>query len=203
MEHSNGKRNVAILIYNQVEVLDFAGPFQVFITASNRGQDFHVYAVAEHNEPITALGGLCVWPAYAIHQCPQPDVLIVPGGWGLREEMNNRTLTNWIHSVSDRAELILSVCTGALILAKSNLLDGLMLTTNQRAFHELREVAPSSAKLIENRRYVDNGKIILSAGVSAGMDASLYAVGRLLGAERADMAAALMEYDWKKNLEDE
>ncbi|MCR2823277.1 DJ-1/PfpI family protein [Lederbergia panacisoli] len=197
MEEVRRPRNVAILIFDNVEVLDFTGPFEVFITGSNRGKDFNVYTVAEHNRPIIALGNLSVNPTYTIYNCPKPDLLIIPGGWGSRKEMQNEILTNWIHEVSKDVEHLLSVCTGALILAKANLLDGLKLTTNRLAMNELKEIAPESAEIIENARYIDNGKVILSAGVSAGIDMSLYVVSKLLGEERAKHTAKLMEYDWK------
>lgn len=196
MEQVRQPRNVAILIYEQVEVLDFAGPFEVFTSGSNWGKDFQVYTVAEHHNPVMALGNLSVNPSYTIHNCPPPDILIVPGGLGSRREMNNVALTEWIHQVSKDAELVLSVCTGALILAKSNLIDGLRLTTNRLAMKDLKEIAPPSSTILENARYVDNGKFVFSAGVSAGIDMSLYIVGRLLGEDRASDTARLIEYDF-------
>jgi Transcriptional regulator containing an amidase domain and an AraC-type DNA-binding HTH domain len=196
MEQKQRKRNVAILIYDNVEVLDFTGPFEVFINGSNRGQDFHVFTVAEFNRPVMALGNLSVNPAYTIHDCPKPDIVLIPGGWGSRKEMHNQVLTDWIRQCADEAELLLSVCTGALLLAKAGVLDGLKLTTYHLAMEELRQAAPESAEILENVRYVDNGRIILSAGISAGIDMSLYVVNKLLGEERARHAAWLMEYDW-------
>ncbi|MBS4218358.1 DJ-1/PfpI family protein [Bacillus sp. FJAT-49711] len=197
MEEIRQPRNVAILIFDNVEVLDLTGPFEVFITGSNRGKDFNVYTVAEHDRPIIALGNLSINPTYTIGNCPQPDLLIIPGGWGSRNEMENKIITNWIREISKDVELLLSVCTGALILAKANLLDGLKLTTNRLAMNELKAVAPESAEIIEDARYIDNGKIILSAGVSAGIDMSLYVVSKLFGEERAKHTAQLMEYDWE------
>jgi len=189
-------RNVAILIYDYVEPLDFVGPFEVFISASNRGQDFNVYTVAETEAAVNALGNLSINPAYTIATCPKPDILIVPGGWGARKEMLNETITAWIAQLSQEVEVLLSVCTGALILAKANLLEGLTVTTNRSALHELKELVSLSTLIDSEARYVDNGKIILSAGVSAGIDASLYVVGKLLGEERAIGTATIMEYDW-------
>lgn len=157
-----------------------------------------MYTVAETENPIKALGGLSINPAYTIHNCPNPDILVVPGGWGSRTEMNNQKITSWIREVSNDAEIILSVCTGALILAKAQLLDGLKVTTNRLAVKELKDVVPASTEIIEDIRYVDNGKVILSAGISAGMDAALYVVERLMGEDRARKTAELMEYDWKK-----
>ncbi|MFD1957566.1 DJ-1/PfpI family protein [Paenibacillus thailandensis] len=199
MEQVRQARNVAVFIFEQVEPLDFAGPFEVFIAGSNRGQDFKVYTVAEKDAPIQAVGGLSINPAYTIANCPKPDILVIPGGWGSRQEMNNETITSWVREVSNDAEIILSVCTGALIAAKSKLLDGLKVTTNRLAIHELRDLVPASTEIVEEARYVDNGKIVLSAGVSAGMDAALYVVGKLLGEDRARKAANIMEYDWRRD----
>jgi transcriptional regulator GlxA family with amidase domain len=199
MEQARQARNVAVLIFEQVEPLDFAGPFEVFIAGSNRGQDFKVYTVAENDSPIKALGGLSINPAYTIDNCPKPDILVIPGGWGSRKEMNNDTITSWIREVSNDVEIILSVCTGALILAKANLLDGLKVTTNRLAINELSNVVPASTEILEEVRYVDNGKIVLSAGVSAGMDAALYVIEKLLGEDRAIKAANIMEYDWNRD----
>ena len=199
MENVNSSRNVAILIYENVEILDFTGPYEVFIAGSNRGKDFNVFTVAEKEHPVIALGNLSINPNFSIENCPPPDVLIIPGGWGSRKEMKNETIINWINTVSTDTELVLSVCTGALILAKTNLIDGLKITTNRLAFNELRKVAPKSSELLEEVRYVDNGKFIFSAGVSAGLDASLYVLEKLFGEERAINTAAIMEYEWNKN----
>ncbi len=116
--------------------------------------------------------------------------------------MKNGTIINWLNTVATDTEIVLSVCTGALILAKTNFIDGLKLTTNRLAFNELREVASKSSELLEGVRYVDNGKFIFSAGVSAGMDASLYVIEKLLGEERALKTATIMEYEWNKNHKD-
>ncbi|ANE45223.1 AraC family transcriptional regulator [Paenibacillus swuensis] len=197
MNQESQAKNVAILIYDRVEPLDFVGPFEVFITGSNRGKDLNVYTVAEHNRPVIALGQLSINPSYTIANCPQPDILIIPGGWGARTEMHNVVITDWIKEAFHRVEIVLSVCTGALIIAMTDLLDGLKLTTNRLAINELRAILPS-AEILEEARYVDNGKIVLSAGVSAGMDASLYVIERLFGEERALSTARIMEYDWNR-----
>lgn len=198
MDQERQARKVAILIFENVEPLDFVGPFEVFIAGSNRGKDFKVYTVAENDCAVKALGGLSINPTYTIATCPKPDILIVPGGRGTRKEMFNETITKWIMQKSNEVEILLSVCTGALILAKANLLDGLKVTTNRSAINELKEVVPASSEIASDARYVDNGKVVLSAGISAGIDASLYVVGKLLGEERAIQAANIMEYEWVK-----
>ena len=190
-------KNVAILIFDEVEVLDFCGPFEVFSVAGRRsGLDpFNVYTVAQTSGPVVARNNLSVNPAHTLADCPRPDVLLIPGGYGTRREMHNEVLTDWIRQRAEEVELLLSVCTGALLLAKAGLLEGLSATTHHGAFDLLREVAPNTS-VLESERVVDNGKIILSAGISAGIDMSLYAVGRLLGEEQAEETARYMEYDW-------
>ena len=194
----NRSRNVAILIFDEVEVLDFCGPFEVFSVAG-RGDDlnpFTVYTVAEKSESIMARNHLSVNPGYTIMDCPEPHILLVPGGYGTRREMYNTTLIDWIKGRSREVELVLSVCTGALLLAKAGLLEGLAATTHHGAIDLLKEVAPNTT-VQEDKRIVDNGRIIVSAGISAGIDMSLYVVSKLLGKELALKTAQYMEYDWK------
>lgn len=191
-------RNVAILLFDEVEVLDFCGPFEVFGVAGLRGsgeRPFSMYTVAEKAGPIKARNGLSVNPAFTIADCPQPDLLLVPGGQGTRKQIHNEALVNWVREQAGRVELLLSVCTGALILARAGLLEGLAATTHFRAFDELAALAPNTT-LCPEKRYVDNGKIVLSAGVSAGIDMALYVVGRLLGEEQADETARYIQYDY-------
>jgi transcriptional regulator GlxA family with amidase domain len=191
-------KNVAILIFNDVEVLDFAGPFEVFsVTGRREGlEPFNVYTVAETVGPVLARNHFSVNPRYTFEDCPRPDILLVPGGYGTRREMHNSNLLTWIGQCAKEAELLLSVCTGALILARAGLLNGLSATTHHGAIGELRELAPET-KIHPNHRIVDNGHIILSGGISAGIDMSLYVVAKFLGQERARETATYMEYDWQ------
>jgi transcriptional regulator GlxA family with amidase domain len=191
-------RNVAILLFEDVEVLDFCGPLEVFSVTGQTSdpRPFRVFTVAEKPGPIATVNGLSVNPAFDFSNCPRADILIVPGGIGARKEMHNDRLLRWIAEQANQAELVLSVCTGALLLAKACLLDGLSATTHHSAISLLKEVAPR-ATVYENTRIVDNGRILLSAGISAGIDLSLHVVRRLLGATTADETAAYMEYDWR------
>ncbi|MFF2886186.1 GNAT family N-acetyltransferase [Paenibacillus sp. NPDC057967] len=191
-------KQVAVLMYEGVDTLDLAGPFDVFAVASNWGQDFYVYTAALEKRECRSISGITLVPSYSAEDCPRPDILIVPGGWGARTEMHNGAMTDWIRSLSKQAELTISVCTGALLLAKAGLLDGLSATTNSRAMNLLRESVPASTRIVEGVRYVDNGNIILSAGVTAGIDAALHAVARLAGEERALDTAAKLEYLWNR-----
>jgi transcriptional regulator GlxA family with amidase domain len=197
-------KKVAILMFDDVEVLDFAGPFEVFaVTAElNKGdsiQDsfaarpFTVFTVAENPGAVSARNGLSINPDCTISDCPLPDILIVPGGIGTRKLIDNSAVINWIETCSQTAELVLSVCTGSLLLAKAGLLEGLAATTHHKALELLRELAPNTT-VIENQRFVDNGKIITSGGIAAGIDMSLYVVSKLLGKQQADRTAEYMEY---------
>ena len=194
----NRRRNVAILIFDEVEVLDFAGPFEVFaVTGRDQApMPFHVYTVAETAGPILARNQFSVNPRFTLVDAPTPDVLLVPGGWGTRAQMNNPVVIDWIRTTAARAELVLSVCTGALLLAQAGLLNGLSATTHHAAIELLRSVAPRTNVLV-GQRFVDNGKVVLSAGVSAGIDMSLHVVVRLLGRTEAEETARYIEYDWR------
>lgn len=191
-------RNVAILIFDDVEVLDFAGPFEVFsVTGRRDGSDpFNVYLVAEQTKPVQARNQFTVLPHYTLENCPLPDLVVIPGGFGTRREMHNQIILDWVKHQSQQVELLLSVCTGALILAKAELLNGHSVTTHHGAIDALREAAPQS-HVHSEERVVDNGKVILSGGISAGIDMSLHAVAKLLGKEQAIETATYMEYDWR------
>ena len=190
--------NLVILIFESVEVLDFCGPFEVFSVANRftEATAFHVFTVAEKPGPVLTRGGLSVNPHHRLPDCPRPDVLLVPGGQGTRREMHNAVLTDWIKARSQEAELVLSVCTGALLLARAGLLDGLEATTHHGAIDLLREVAPKTT-VHADRRFVDNGRVVCSAGIAAGIDMSLHVVARLLGSEVAEKTARQMEYPWQ------
>jgi transcriptional regulator GlxA family with amidase domain len=192
-------RNVAILLFDEVEVLDFAGPFEIFsVTGLASGDErlFNVYTVAEKPGTISARNNLIVQPHYTIANCPPPDLFVIPGGYGSRAAMRNPTILDWVKQQHERTELTLSVCTGALVLATAGLLDGLQSTTHYGSYDRLAELAPQTT-VIRGVRYVDNGKVITSAGVQAGMDMALHVVARLLGDEVARETAHYIEYVWE------
>jgi transcriptional regulator GlxA family with amidase domain len=191
-------RTLALLLFDDVEVLDFGGPFEVFSVA-NRFTDppaIHVLTVAEKAGPVLTRGGLSVNPHSRLPDCPRPDLLLVPGGQGTRHEMHNPALIDWIRRVASEAELVLSVCTGALLLAKAGLLDGLEATTHHGAIDLLRQTAPKTT-VHADRRFVDNGRVVCSAGIAASIDMSLHVVSRLLGQEVAERTAKQMEYPYQ------
>jgi transcriptional regulator GlxA family with amidase domain len=202
MDHCSGHSikqtlRVCILIFDDVEVLDFCGPFEVFsVTGGRQGlAPFEVCTVAEEVKPIKARGGLSVNPAYSFENCPRSDILLIPGGPGTRRELNNQKLLCWIKTRADDAHLVLSVCSGALLLARAGLLDGLTATTHHGALDELRVINPNG-RIDHSRRFVDNGRIIVSGGISAGIDMTLHVVARLLGTDQALETAKYMEYNW-------
>jgi len=189
------KKNVAILIFPEVEVLDFAGPFEVFaVTDELRGYGtFHTFTVAAAPGPVRARNGLQVVPDFTLGNCPAPQVLIVPGGIGTRALLTQPALLDWLRAQARSAEIVMSVCTGALVLAKLGLLDGLRVTTHHERLGMLAELAPS-ATVDASKRFHDNGKILTAAGISAGIDCSLHVVGRLLGEAAVVTTAEYMEY---------
>lgn len=193
-------RNVAIVIFDNVEVLDFAGPFEVFNVASeviafDPYPAFYTYTVGLTGDMVVARGGLRVTPHFSLVNCPPPDVLIVPGGFGARALLTNGLFLDWLKLQAGQVEQLLSVCTGALALARAGLLDGLPATTHHGSFHLLRELAPS-VTVVEDRRYVDNGQIVTSGGISAGIDMSLAVVEKLLGSDKAKQVHKEMEWGW-------
>ncbi len=201
-------KSIAILLFDEVEVLDFAGPFEVFSVTGRRrlGEPYEVFTVAE-KPLVTARNSLVITPTYTFETCPHADFLLVPGGGGYRDdgtafgsrrEMNNPVLLKWVRERSEDAAHLLSVCTGALILAKAQLLENLSATTHYLALDSLRKISPT-IRVTADKRYIDNGKVVLSAGVSAGIDMSLYMVSKMQGMEVALETAHYMEYDWKQN----
>jgi transcriptional regulator GlxA family with amidase domain len=191
-------RNVAILLFDEVEVLDFAGPFEVFSVAGTRTDPptLDVYTVAESARVVRARNNLQVLPHYTLDECPPPDIVVVPGGFGTRQQMHNRVLLDWVRAQARRVELMTSVCTGSLILGSAGLLDGRPATTHYKEYDLLAAISPAIT-VVRGVRFVDDGAIITSAGVQAGMDMALHVVARLLGGDVARATAAQIEYDWQ------
>jgi transcriptional regulator GlxA family with amidase domain len=200
-------QSIAIILFDQVEVLDFAGPFEVFSVTGRRnvGEAYHVFTVAEKRS-ISTRNNLMIQPTYSFDECPQTDMFLVPGGggfhengvpFGTRHEMNNPVMLDWIKERSENASLILSVCTGALLLAKAGLLDRKEATTHFMAVDLLKSISPT-IRVSPEKRWVDNGNIILSAGVSAGIDMSLHVIDSQQGPDVARETARYMQYDYWK-----
>ena len=191
-------RNVAVFLFDGVELLDFAGPADVFSAA---GSGYKVYTVAESTEPIVSQGFVKVVPEFSIHNCPKPDVLVIPGG-NTAAPLDSPEVIAWIKGVSENTEVTMSVCTGAFILAKAGLLDGQQATTHWSQLARLRKAAPN-IDVRDKVRFIDAGKIVTTAGVSAGIDGALHVVDRLSGRSAATWAANGMEYKWNRAPEPE
>jgi transcriptional regulator GlxA family with amidase domain len=192
-------RNVAIVLYEGVELLDFAGPAEVFEAAGTRGASrgrdaFRVYTVAASTAPLTSQGFLEVTPDHTWADAPAPDVLVIPGG-STQNLVEDAKFLEWLRKTAPKAEVSMSVCTGAFAFAKLGLLDGATATTWYGAVDSLRRAAPK-ANVTDGRRFVDNGSIVTTAGVSAGIDGALHVVARLVGRRVADETARYMEYHW-------
>jgi transcriptional regulator GlxA family with amidase domain len=196
------QRTVGILIFDDVEVLDFCGPFEVLATARPDGSTntdaplFKVVTIAEENRLITCVGGLLVQPHHTIDDHPPLDILVVPGGQGTRSQRLNARLLDWIAAQRQAIELTTSVCTGAFLLAERGILDGKRATTHWASVDWMRENYPG-VTMLADERVVDEGSVITSAGVSAGIDMALHVVARLHGAGAAEWTARRMEYDYR------
>ncbi|WP_163583381.1 DJ-1/PfpI family protein [Gracilibacillus saliphilus] len=192
------QRTVGILLFNEVEVLDFAGPFEVFSLTTKTDLDtkaLNVITISEDGEMIKAKNGLKVSPDYNFHNHPALDILVVPGGYGAEEiEINNSNLIEWINQRYSQVECIASVCTGALLLAKAGLLNGRKATTHWMDQDRLAKEFPLVA-VQRNVKFIDEGKVITSGGISAGIDMSFYLISRIYGRNVAAEIAKRMEYD--------
>ncbi len=190
-------RTVAILVFTGMDIQDFAGPADVFFYAGAEAGKvaFKQFAVAKTMDPITSQGFVKIVPNYTFANCPKPDILVVPGG-GVNGVLNDEETMKWIKDTGLASEQVLSVCTGALVLQSAGFLDGIKATTHWGSITKLREQAPNTT-VLENVRYADSGRIVTSAGVSAGIDMSLHVVAKLLGFETAQKTAHRMEYEWK------
>jgi transcriptional regulator GlxA family with amidase domain len=189
------RRTVGIVVFEAAEVLDVCGPYEVFSVAGRRHglEPFDVRLLAKEAAPVTARNGFVMTPHGTLRDAPPLDILVVPGGPGARAAQHDATLLAEIGARAATAELVLSVCTGALLLGRAGLLDGLDATTHHAAFQLLREAAPT-ATLRPGARFTDNGRVLTSAGVAAGIDLALHVVERLLGRDVAEEASHYMEF---------
>jgi transcriptional regulator GlxA family with amidase domain len=194
-----------ILVFADVEVLDFCGPFEVFSVArlddAKRREEpspFDVFLVAETAEPVRTAGAMRVLPEHTFASCPPLDLLVVPGGWGTRQQMSNPRLIEWVRRQAGGARLVTSVCTGALLLGKAGLLAGKRATTHWMALDLLRATFPDVT--VEDRLHVvEDGTVLTSAGISAGIDLALRVVARVCGEPVARSTARYMEYPYPES----
>jgi transcriptional regulator GlxA family with amidase domain len=193
------QRTVAILAFDDMEVLDYAGPYEVFNVAGEvgEGNPFRVFSVGLTGAPAVGRGGFTVQPTYSLADAPPPDVLVVPGGAGTRPLLKDEGLLAWLRERAAEVELLLSVCTGSLLLAQAGLLERRRATTHHDAFDELAAISRTT-HVVRGQRFVRAAETILtSAGVSAGIDLSLHAVELLAGQETRDRTAVEMEWMWQ------
>ena len=202
MVQRNAFLTVGILVFDQVEVLDVTGPFEVFSVTrlnesmrQNEPSPFRVLLVSEKVEPIHAVGGLRLLPDVSICECPQLDLLVVPGGWGTRREIKNKKLIGWIAERASTTGLVASVCTGSSLLGKAGLLDRREATTHWLAFDFLRKAAPK-AKIQMDVRFTLQQPVFTSAGVSSGIDLALRIVSQYFGTNIGIATARYMEYPY-------
>jgi transcriptional regulator GlxA family with amidase domain len=196
------RTRVGILVFPDVEVLDFCGPFEVFsvtrLDEARRREEpspFAVALVAERAEPLAASGGLRVIPDYTLATCPPLDVLVVPGGWGTRTEIKNQPLLDWIAARARQVATLTSVCTGAMLLGQAGLLDGRRATTHWRSLDWMRASFPN-VTVVPDLHVVEDGDVLTSAGISAGIDMALRVVARYHGEAVARATARHMEYPY-------
>lgn len=184
------RKKAAILIFDGVQIIDYTGPFEVFGQAG-----LEVFTVSAGSTPITTNMGMKVIPRFSLENAPQADVLLIPGG-EVTPTYQNAAVIKWIQERAKDSEYVISVCNGAFILARTGLLDGLSATTYYGLIDGFVPFAPKT-KVVRDQRYVDNGKFITTAGLSSGIDGSLYVVSKMFGKARAQMAALNMEYNWQ------
>jgi transcriptional regulator GlxA family with amidase domain len=194
------RKCVGIVLFEDIEILDFCGPFEVFsVTRLNEEKrreelsPFQVLLVAENSAPVTTIGGMKVIPHYTFENCPHLDILVIPGGWGVRKERSNPVMLNWLRARAPEVEILTSVCTGSMLLGFAGLLNGLHATTHWRSLDWMRDSFPSVTVEYE-KHVVEDGRVLTSAGISAGIDLALQVVARYFGEDIAQATARHMEY---------
>ncbi|TNZ87338.1 glutamine amidotransferase [Vibrio parahaemolyticus] len=189
--------NIGIYIYDQAEVLDFSGPFEVFSTAKRLGADsLNIFLVSESSKPVLARGGFKILPDYSLQEHPPIDLLVVVGGVHTNEMFKTNIIT-WLASVVPLASEVASVCTGVFLLAQAGVIKGLTVTTHWEDIPDLANQFPD-LNVVSNQRWVTSGKFTTSGGISAGIDMSLHIISKHHGKEFADKVARQMEYNWQE-----
>lgn len=201
------RKRIGIVVFDEVEVLDFCGPFEVFsVTRLNEERrreepsPFEVLLVSQFNRTVTTTGGMKVVADVTFADCPPLDILVVPGGWGTRREMRNEAMLSFVRAHAANVATLASVCTGALILGSAALLDGLRATTHWRSLQMMQELFPKVTVDSESH-VVQQGKVITSAGIAAGIDMALHVVANHCGESIARLTARHMEYPFPETNE--
>jgi len=185
---------IGIVVFDDAEELDWVGLWEVFKMARLGHEELRVVLTAESTEPVRCAGGLRVLPDCSFADAPALDVVLVPGGQGTRAEMKNPALLDWLAQAGETCQWITSVCTGSAVLHAAGLAKEKRITTHWAYIETLREAA-SDATVLERVRYVRDGNLVTAAGVSAGIDMSLWLVGQMYGVEHARLVQRAMEYD--------
>jgi transcriptional regulator GlxA family with amidase domain len=196
------RKHVGIVVFEEIEVLDFCGPFEVFaaprLDEARRREEpspFEVLLVAQNSAPVVTAGGMKVIPDRSFASCPRLDILVVPGGWGTRRELNNPAMLDWLRLRAPEVETLTSVCTGAMLLGAAGLLDGRRATTHWRSLNWLRKSFPA-VTVVHDERVGEDGHVLTSAGIAAGIDLALKVVVRYHGDTVARATARHMEYPY-------
>ncbi|MEM9981404.1 MAG: DJ-1/PfpI family protein [Bacteroidota bacterium] len=189
------KKNIGIFIFDEAEVLDFAGPFEVFSVASQLYDYalFEVFTVAEKPKAITAINGLSVNPTYDFQGVPTIDVLLLAGGEGTKQLLENNKVLNWIANTHTTTHYTASICSGARMLGKLGLLDHQPYCTHHQVYEDIQQLIPMGQPQ-KDQRFVQAGKIFTSGGISAGIDLSFHLLALLTNKEVAEQTAQYMEY---------
>jgi transcriptional regulator GlxA family with amidase domain len=189
------QKTVGVLLFPEFELLDVFGPLEAFGHAKDW---FRIVTVAERPGPVASSQGPRAMADHGFADCPPLDILLVPGGMGTRREINNPALVDWIARQARGAETTTSVCTGAALLARAGVLDGRRATSNKRSFSWVAEQGPK-VEWVRQARWVDDGNVVTSSGVSAGIDMALHLIGRIAGPAARDEIATRMEYEWQSD----
>lgn len=188
-------RTLGIVLYDRFELLDVAGPAEIF---GNVGSRLKIVMIADKAGPVRSTQGIAMVADVGYDEAPPLDLVLVPGGIGTLRMLGNKPLLEWLKSRAEQAEIVMSVCSGSGILAKAGLLDGRQATTNKQSYRLITAWDPD-VKWVKEARWVDDGNIVTSSGVSAGMDMALHVVQRLYGEKVAQQIADGTEYEWHRD----
>lgn len=193
----SGRKKIAAVLSDGFELLDVFGPLEAFGILSY-DKAYEVVTVTQHPGAVTSAQGPKTIPDFIFDDCPRLDLFLVSGGIGTRREVNNDQMLRWLKERSEAAELVMSVCTGTALLARSGLLDNRRATTNKMNFAWVAGNGPK-VNWIKEARWVEDGKFWTSSGISAGIDMTLAVITQISSSETADQVATRMEYDWHRD----
>ena len=188
-------RRLGVVLFPHFELLDVFGPLELF---GHMQKQVDVVTVAQQAGLVASAQRTRAAADHGFDDCPHLDLLLIPGGGGTRIEVDNPTLIEWLRQRAGEAEIVMTVCTGAALLARTGMLDGRRATTNKRAFDWVTTQGPR-VQWVPVARWVEDGNVISSSGVSAGIDMTLAVIARLFGMKTAETMATRIEYDWHRD----